>query len=174
LEVCKHGLQKSHAKFFVLLDSDMIVSEGWLENLMDQMETVPRLAACETLTNWDNKYIQKDGKFKSIQMAVYSDMIQQRVPNLKPLYDFMRDINKQCKGMFIERRWISMHATMFARSAVEEVGFDTGDLCNAFKKAGYKIGQTNGSVLFPFGHKTHDLKNQIWDLFALDKILRSS
>jgi len=127
------------------------------------METVPRLAACETLTDW-SKYVQKDGRLKSIQLGLYSDMIQQKAPNLDPIYNFMRDINKQYKGMFNESRWVSTHATMFSRAAVEEVGFDLGDLSNALRKADYKIGQTCGSALFPFGHRTNEKIGNFWTI----------
>jgi GT2 family glycosyltransferase len=171
LEVCKQGLKKSFSRFFVLLDSDVIVSEGWLENLVEQMEVIPRLAACEALTDWNSKYIQKDGRLKSIQLALYSDMIQQRSPDLTSICAFMKEINKQCKGMFSEQRWVSMHATMFARTAVEEIGLDTGDFCNALKRAGYKIGQTNGSVLFPLGHRTYDIKKR--DRWTLEEVFKA-
>ena len=52
-ETCNAGIHVSRTKYFVILNSDVIVSKYWLTNLVNKMDTVPRLAACGVLSNCD-------------------------------------------------------------------------------------------------------------------------
>ncbi len=86
--------------------------------------------------------------------------LEQIKDHVDELYDFMQDSNKNNKGKFVEQEWVAAYCTIFARSAVEEVGyFDTQfkngcedlDLCIRLKKSGYRIGQAIDSCVFHFG-----------------------
>lgn len=52
-EACNAGIESSRSKYFVIMNSDVIVSKGWLTNMVEQMNTVPRLAQCGVLSNCD-------------------------------------------------------------------------------------------------------------------------
>ena len=56
-EACNAGIKKSTSKYFVIINSDTIVSKGWLRNMVDKMESVPRLAACGVLSNCDRGWL---------------------------------------------------------------------------------------------------------------------
>lgn len=52
-ETCNAGIRASNTKYFVILNSDVIVSKCWLTSLVNKMESVNRLASCGVLSNCD-------------------------------------------------------------------------------------------------------------------------
>jgi len=160
-EVCSQALKTSRSRFFILLDGNKIVAKNWIENLVYLMETKHRLAACEALTDWGYGPLKNDPKIRYAQMGVYADMIQQRAPNIQYLQEFMGGINDQYKDHFDPLNWISMHSTIFSRSAVEEVGFEVKDLGVKFKKAGYIMGQSAGSLLFSMNFNQPEVLSKV-------------
>jgi glycosyltransferase involved in cell wall biosynthesis len=52
-QACNAGIVHSRSKYFVILNSDLIVSKCWLTSLVEKMESVNRLAACGVLSNCD-------------------------------------------------------------------------------------------------------------------------
>ena len=56
-EACNAGIEKSSSEYFVILNSDVIVSENWLNNMLHKMKTVPSLAACGVLSNCDRGWL---------------------------------------------------------------------------------------------------------------------
>jgi glycosyltransferase involved in cell wall biosynthesis len=52
-ETCNAGIKASRTKYFVILNSDVIVSKSWLTNLVDKMDSTDRLASCGVLSNCD-------------------------------------------------------------------------------------------------------------------------
>lgn len=52
-ETCNAGINASKTKYFVILNSDVIVSKSWLTNLVDKMDNTDRLASCGVLSNCD-------------------------------------------------------------------------------------------------------------------------
>lgn len=81
-------------------------------------------------------------------------------PHLDELYAYMNQSNVQHKGEFVEQEWVAAYCTMYARSAVNEMGlFDTEykngcedlDLERRLKAGGYKSGQAIDAFVFHFG-----------------------
>jgi len=56
-EACNAGIKASSSEYFVILNSDVIVSKDWLKNMVNKMKTVPRLAACGVLSNCDRGWL---------------------------------------------------------------------------------------------------------------------
>ncbi len=52
-EACNAGIAQSNSKYFVILNSDLIMSKCWLTSLVEKMDSVDRLAACGVLSNCD-------------------------------------------------------------------------------------------------------------------------
>ena len=170
-ESCNAGIAASRSKYFVILNSDLIVSKCWLTNLVHKMDTETRLAACGVLSNCDRGWLfdrPGDPGTKTYPMylnkacvsLVPGMKLETIKPHIEELYAFMGKSNKDYQGTFIEQQWVAAYATMFARSAVDEVGyFDTDfkngcedlDLCRRLASAGYRIGQAIDSFVFHFG-----------------------
>jgi len=164
-QACNEGILKSYSKYFVILNSDVILSKGWLSNLINKMNTVPRLAACGVLSNCDRGWLNNVNGRPSYNMRLESGI--ELVPamkigqfNIDDLYNFMEKSNIEHKDKYTSQPWVAVYATMFARSAINEVGlfdinFKNGcedlDLCVRLKKYNYEIGQAIDSFVFHFG-----------------------
>jgi GT2 family glycosyltransferase len=55
-ETCNAGIVASNSKYFVILNSDVIVSKDWLKNMIHKMDTTSRLASCGVLSNCDRNW----------------------------------------------------------------------------------------------------------------------
>jgi glycosyltransferase involved in cell wall biosynthesis len=52
-QACNAGIERSRSKYFVIMNSDLIVSKCWITSMVEKMEKVNRLAACGVLSNCD-------------------------------------------------------------------------------------------------------------------------
>jgi len=164
-QACNAAMSVSRSKYFVILNSDVIVSKGWLNNLVEKLGTVPRLAACGVLSNCDRGWLHGiEGRpfyqmrtTKGIELV--PGMTKEQI-DVDDLYQFMESSNKNLKGTFIEQEWIAAYATIFVRSAINEIGgFDEEykngcedrDICIRLKKYHYVIGQAIDSFVYHFG-----------------------
>jgi vacuolar-type H+-ATPase subunit F/Vma7 len=56
-ETCNAGIAGSKSDYFAILNSDVIVSEKWLENIINKFDSVSNLAACGVLSNCDRGWL---------------------------------------------------------------------------------------------------------------------
>jgi glycosyltransferase involved in cell wall biosynthesis len=163
------GVNMSGAgKYFVVLNSDVIVSKGWLDNLAAKMDREDRLAACGVLSNCDRGWLHGTEGTPNYPMRlqkaglelVPAMTIPQINPHLAELNEFMERSNGALHGQFREQPWVAYYATIFARSAWLEVGeldplYKNGcedlDHCRRLKKMNYRTGQAIDSFVFHFG-----------------------
>lgn len=167
-ETCNAGIQASHQKYFIILNSDVVVSKGWLGALVNKMDTVDRLAACGVLSNCDRGWLHDAPGKPDIPMMLPTSGLQLRPgmkmeeirPKLDELYAFMNKSNETYSGKFEKLPWIAAYAMIFARCAVDEVGlFDPQykngcedlDLCIRLSNFGYVMGRALDSFVFHFG-----------------------
>jgi glycosyltransferase involved in cell wall biosynthesis len=167
-ETCNAGILVSNTKYFVILNSDVIVSKYWLTNLVSKMETVNRLASCGVLSNCDRGWLHGAPGKPSYPMLLEKSNIDlhpgMKIDEIKPhveeLYKFMEESNKKNKDVFVKQEWVAAYATIFARCAVNEVGlfdplYKNGcedlDLMIRLSRYGYVTGQAIDSFVFHFG-----------------------
>ena len=167
-EACNAGIRNSSGRFFVVMNSDVLVSKGWLEPLVDQMENGGRIATCGVLSNCDRGWLHGVAGKPNYPMKLMAAGIElvpgmkleMMAPHLDELDQFMAWSNQQNAGKFTPQPWVAAYATIFARCAVDEVGlFDTAykngcedlDLCQRLSAMGYTSGQRIDSFVFHFG-----------------------
>lgn len=167
-ETCNAGIRASNSKYFAILNSDLIVSKGWLTNIIKKMESVDRLAACGVLSNCDRGWLHDAPGKPTYPMCLDKAGIElhpgmkyeEMQPHQEELYSFMEKSNKELAGKFAEQEWVAYYATVFARSAVNEAGildtlFKNGcedlDHCIRLKRFFFKMGQALDSFVFHFG-----------------------
>lgn len=167
-ETCNAGIRASNTKYFVILNSDVIVSKCWLTSLVNKMESVNRLASCGVLSNCDRGWLHGVQGKPSYPMELPESKIDlhpamkinEISPHVEELYKFMENSNKMYKDKFVQQEWVAAYATIFARCAINEVGlFDTVylngcedlDLMIRLSKFGYITGQAIDSFIFHFG-----------------------
>jgi GT2 family glycosyltransferase len=153
-----HSLIHVDADIFVLLNSDVEVTEHWIENALKQFTNDPQVAAVQPKLRW---YKQKE-KFEYAGAAGgYIDYYG---------YPFCRgrmfENLEEDKGQYdsaTEIFWASGAAFFVRRKVFEEVhGFDEDffahmeeiDLCWRIKNRGYKIMYQPSSLIYHYGGAT--------------------
>jgi glycosyltransferase involved in cell wall biosynthesis/tetratricopeptide (TPR) repeat protein len=167
-QACNAGIRASNTKYVAVLNSDIIVTKGWLTNVMQHMETIPRLAACGVLSNCDRGWLHGiEGKpiypmrLEKAGIELVPGMKYEQIePHLDELYSFGETSNNTYKGRYLSQPWVAAYATIFARSALMDAGifdpeFQNGcedlDHCRRLRLHGYEIGQSLGSFVYHFG-----------------------
>jgi GT2 family glycosyltransferase len=149
------ALQEISAKYFILLNSDIEVTPGWLAPLVGFMEKNPETAACQPkILSWHKRnefeYAGAAGGFlDKYGYPFCRGRIFNHVEEDHRQYD--KDINifwSSGACMIIRRdAWINcsgFDADFFAH--MEEI-----DLCWRFHRAGYKVAYTCSSVVYHVG-----------------------
>jgi glycosyltransferase involved in cell wall biosynthesis len=156
-----------NCKYFAILNSDVIVSKGWLTNLAYRMDNQDRLAVCGVLSNCDRGWLNGvpgrpiyDMQLSSGMELVPAMKYEAVMPHLDELNAFMEKSNSNLKGQYTPQSWVAYYATIIAKSAWDEVGeldeeFQNGcedlDHCHRIRTMGYEIGQAVDSYVFHFG-----------------------
>lgn len=157
------GLQDIPHEWFVLLNSDVEVTENWIAPVLDYADSQPDMVACQPkILDYHRKdyfeyagaaggYMDKDG------FAFCAGRI---------FYTFDKD-----DGQFSENEevfWASGAAMFIRKKAFDEVdGLDEDffahmeeiDLCWRLKNRGYRIGACRKSTVYHFGGGTLDRMN---------------
>ncbi len=156
-------LKQVNADYYVLLNSDVEVTDGWIEPVITLMETREQLAACQP------KILSYHAKDKFEHAGAAGGFID--------CYGFpfcrgrILDQTEQDKGQYkdaIEVFWASGAALFIKASAWEEVGgfdadffahFEEIDLCWRLKRLGYQIGYCPDSTVYHVGGGTLKTSN---------------
>jgi GT2 family glycosyltransferase len=152
------ALQQIEAQYFVLLNSDVEVTSGWLRPLIELMGSNPEIAACQPkiLSYHQKEYFEYAGA-----AGGYIDKYGYPFCRGRILKEFEKD-----EGQYndvVEIFW-STGACMFIRADLYKKagGFDTDffahmeeiDLCWRLKNMGYKIFYHPGSTVYHVGGGT--------------------
>lgn len=164
---CNVAIKNSSCKYFVILNSDVIVSKNWDINLLKKMKVQNDLAVCGVLSNCDRFWLHGVEGKQTYSMRLSSGL--ELVPGMKAsqlegrideLYSFMEQSNSELEGTFVTQEWVAYYAAMYNREIINKVGlldpvFNNGcedlDHCIRIRKMGYKIGQAIDSFVFHFG-----------------------
>ena len=152
------ALQKVDAEFVVLLNSDVEVSKGWLEPLIDRLSKSPKIAACQPkIRSYSEKH-----KFE------YSGAAGGMMDSLG--YPFCRgrlfDHTEEDQGQYndpVKIFWATGTCLAIRKSAYYEVGgldsdffahMEEIDLCWRLHRAGYSIWAQPDSEIYHVGGGT--------------------
>lgn len=166
-QTCNAAIKISSNDYFVLLNSDVIVSKNWDYNVLIKMKQDTNIAICGVLSNCDRYWLHDAANKPKYNMQL-SDGFE-LVPGMKAfqlegklesLYSFMDNSNRSLYGTLTNQEWVAFYATMFNRKCVNNIGlldptFKNGgeDYCYCYraKKMGYRICQAIDSFIFHFG-----------------------
>lgn len=160
-QACNRGILKSKSKYFVLLNSDTLVSENWLANMIKKMDSVPRLAVCGPLSNCDVGFLNNMEMKVNEELTLHPKMSLEEISKHREnLNEWMLMNSNKYSEHFTFVEQFAYYAVVIARSAIDTIGlldegFNSG--CEDFdanirlKKAGYNIGMTWSSFVWHGG-----------------------
>lgn len=165
-QACNAGIAAGNSKYFCIMNSDILVSKGWLKAMVAHMEKVDRLACLGNLSNCNIDWTLSANAIQPIEskgqiLRLHPGMkYQEFAPHVEALNQFMAASNLQHQGVYHSREWVAAYCSLYARAAVEEVGgfdpiFKNGcedlDHCIRLRKSGYEIGEAYDAFIFHAG-----------------------
>lgn len=142
-----YGLMRARGEYILLLNNDTVVTEGFIEPLLDKLEENPGIGAVSPKL----RYFHTPD---TIQYAGYTEI------NPLTMRNFSIGFNEKDKGQYDEDRetaYAHGAAMMVPIEIVKEVGlmsyifflyYEEADWCARIKKAGYKIFYVHNSLVY--------------------------
>jgi GT2 family glycosyltransferase len=139
-----HGLSKATAEWLVLLNSDTVLTTGWLEGLLEVVDANPEVAFVGPLSNAASWQSVPEVKSASGGWAVNS------IPEGMSVQSFAEMVAGLSLQKFPTVPLLNGFCTMMRRDVIEELGFldevsfpvgygEETDLCIRAQKAGYAM-----------------------------------
>lgn len=148
-------LEQVESEFFILLNSDVEVTTGWVDGLLQYMDAHPEMAACQP------KMLSHAHRDRFEHAGAAGGFIDRNG------YPFCRgrifELTEQDKGQYNDDRevfWATGACLMIRSAAFREAGgFDASlfahmeeiDLCWRLRRTGWRIGYTSASSVYHVG-----------------------
>jgi GT2 family glycosyltransferase len=157
------ALNQIDAKFFILLNSDVEVTENWINPIIDQMEADPLIAACmpKILSHFDHQSFEYAGA-----AGGYIDKYGYPFCRGRILSEIEKDLGQYDE---IQKIFWATGACMFVKAAIfwECGGLDNDffahmeeiDLCWRFKSRAYRVVCIPESTVYHIGGGTLNVEN---------------
>jgi GT2 family glycosyltransferase len=154
------GLVALQHEIFVLLNSDVEVTENWMEPVLKYMDQHPLMVACQPKVL---DYHRKEWFEYAGAAGGYIDKDAYAFCAGRIFYEFEKDNHQFSKNE--EVFWASGASLFIERKAWEEVGgldedffahMEEIDLCWRLKNRGYQIGSCREAVVYHYGGGTLD------------------
>jgi len=129
------GFKEARGQFFFMLNNDTLVTKNWLDNLLKKAEKYPKAAAIGA------KIIDKP-MFDSKNYKILSDRERMTV----------------CGGAMLMRRNAAEKIGMLDAEHFSPIYGEETDWCYRARNAGFKIMETDASIIIHFG--SHDTTKQ--------------
>jgi GT2 family glycosyltransferase/tetratricopeptide (TPR) repeat protein len=151
------GLAAARGEYVVLLNNDVVVTDGWLDGLLDAFDRVPGLGISAPRSN-------KVAGNQQVTDAVYADMTQ--------MHGYARARRERFRGQhYLTDRAIGL-CLCIARRVIDDVGgideqygtgnFEDDDFCLRVRAAGYQIAVCEDVFIHHFGSQTFAANKVDW------------
>ncbi len=169
-EAVNLGFRATRSKYVVVLNNDLVVSPGWLDE-MARVAKTQDMGCVGVLSNCDRGWLYSESDEIAQQMQVNGVPLVPKMRigsvDVEAVMEWGGRSNQTRKGEVVEREWVAFYATLFTRGAIDATGeldeeFKTGcedvDYCMRLQRQGYRIGQAHGSFVFHWGavSREHD------------------
>ncbi|MEW5705489.1 MAG: tetratricopeptide repeat protein [Actinomycetota bacterium] len=145
---CNQGIKIAEGDYILLLNNDVIVTECWLENMIECLESDPSIGIVGPRSNYVSgpQFIEVD--YKSIEA----------------LHSFAREFNRQGSDKWFDLDVAIGFCMLIKREVINKVGllderygignFEDNDFCMRAKMAGYRIVCAGNTFIHHFGNRT--------------------
>lgn len=183
-QAVNEGVRAGTGQYVMVLNDDVIVSKGWLKNLINVCKD--DIGMSGPLSNCDQGWLHNyQINISNVQLLPGKNTFEEIEPIIPDIYEFRSPYFEA-----IEREWVAFYCTLIRRDVLEKTGLlneqftnsgEDVDLCRRVRKQGYKIVQNYQSFVFHFGavsrrvleqedpgsyyaadKKTNDLLSTIW------------
>ncbi|MCK4446336.1 MAG: glycosyltransferase [Candidatus Marinimicrobia bacterium] len=152
------GMKSAKGEYILLLNNDVLVSDGWLERMVACAEADNSIGIVGPITNWISG-LQK------VKDVPYDDP--------KDFSDYAARIAKQYNKKYTPRRRIAGFAMLIKRDVYEKIGgldeqfgsgnYEDDDYCLRAKEAGFTIMVAEDVFIHHFGSKSFKCNNIDYD-----------
>ncbi len=156
------GVKDARGDYVLLLNNDVLVSSGWLEDMVAAFERDPQIGMVGPITN------HLSGR------QVIADIPYTDTPGFHNFADQVRSANR---GTVTPRRRIAGFAILMSKALYDELGgleeifgsgnYEDDDLCLRVRERGYAIMVDEGTFIHHYGSKTF-VANQLDQQASLD------
>ena len=148
------GIKRGKAKYVCILNDDLVVAKGWLEELVNACPA--GVGAVGPLSNCDKGWLHNlNLNIGGVDLLPGMNTFEQIEPIAGQIHEFQSPYQDMP-----ERDWVAFYCTLIPREVLNKVGIlneeytnsgEDVDLCRRIKKHGYKIVQNYKSFVFHFG-----------------------
>lgn len=145
------GAQVARGKYLLFLNNDVVVSSGWLGNLVTALERHPRIGAVGPMTN------------KISGRQAYSH-IPYAEEDLNGFHTFARQVSQAANNKVTPRYRLAGFALLMPKALFTELGgfdesfgtgnFEDDDLCLRIRTKGYRLFVHEGVYIHHYGSQT--------------------
>ncbi len=157
------GIKAGDSKYVMILNDDVIVSKGWLKNMVEAC--TEGVGAVGLFSNCDKGWLHNyDVNIGGVEFQPGTNTYEEIEPIIPQIYEY-----ESGKTEIKEQEWVAYYATLIPRAVIDDVGVldeeftnsgEDVDHCKRIRKMGYKILQTYKSFIFHFGAVSRKLLEQ--------------
>ncbi len=143
------GVRAARGQYVLLLNNDVLVGDGWLENLVAALECDARIGLVGPITNYVS------GRQRLAKVPYQGD---------QEFYGFAQKVRNANRGKLTPRRRIAGFAMLLRKALYDELGglderfgsgnYEDDDLCLRVREKGYAIMVDEGTFIHHFGSRT--------------------
>ena len=143
------GIRAARGQYVLLLNNDVLVGDGWLENLVAALEHDTRIGMVGPVTN----YVSGRQRLKKVPYQGDQEF-----------YGFAQKVRNANRGKLTPRRRIAGFAMLMRKALYDELGglderfgsgnYEDDDLCLRVRGMGYAIMVDEGTFIHHFGSRT--------------------
>jgi len=144
---CNQGANKAKGKYLLFLNNDVIVTPGWLSNLVKTIENYPKCGAVGCKLIWHNGRLQEAG---SIIWSDGSALGYGQGDNpMRPEYSYLREVDYCSGACLLVRKDLFQSLGGFDERYIPAC-YEDSDLCLGIWGLGYKVVFQPNVVVFHY------------------------
>jgi GT2 family glycosyltransferase len=127
------GILIAKGKYVLIANNDIIVTEGWLERMLEIAESHPEVGIVGPISNSvSGRQLDKNAKYESIE----------------DMHNYAAKVKKENKGQFFQFPRVAFLCTLIKKEVIDKIGglderfspgnFEDDDFCLRAQMAGYK------------------------------------
>ncbi len=161
---CNQGIEKAEGDYILLLNNDTIVTEHWLDNMLECIESDPSIGVVGPRSNYVN-----GPQFIAVDYESINDM-----------HRFAREFNSQGPDKWFDVEVIIGFCMLMKREVVDKIGmfderfkignFEDNDFCTRAKMAWYRLVCAGNTFIHHFGNKTFNGNQMPYEEIMLENM----